>query len=125
MALTLQEFGLPLDICLMIEKINYEKYLQYKILPELINIFDYHWRKKFKSYEDRFYTGFTKDRFGNCHKYFTHEMHITRQSQRNSSYHMIYNDHFHIVKLQDKMYKKYYINRKRKLLYLYSLKYFN
>ena len=32
MALILQEFGLPLDICLMIEKINYEKYLQYKIL---------------------------------------------------------------------------------------------
>ena len=118
MALILQEFGLPLDICLMIEKINYEKYLQYKILPELINIFDYHWGKKFKSYEDRFYMGFTKNRFCNCYKYFTHDMHITRHCEKNSSYHIIYNDHFHIVKFQNKIYKKYYINRKRKLLYL-------
>lgn len=115
MTLVLQEFGLPLDICLMIEEINYKKHLQYKILPELINIYDYYWKKRFKSYEDRFFFGFTKYIYGNCRKYFTHDMHIKKQSETNSSYHMIYNDNFHIVRLQDKQYRPFYFKRKRRL----------
>ena len=119
MAFILREYKYPLpeDLCLMIEEINYKKHLQDKILPELVNIFDYSWRKRFKSHEDRFYIGFTKDRFGNCRKYFTHAMHITRQTDKISSYHFIYIDHFHIVKLQDKEYKRFYSHLKRKFIY--------
>ena len=118
MSMILQEFGIPLDICLMIEKINNKE--QYKVvLMELKYKFQYYWKEKFTEHENRFYIGFTKDRFGNCRKYFTHDMHITRQSERNSSYHMIYNDHFHIVRLQDKRYIPFYFKRNRNIRFSY------
>ena len=113
MAHVLQEFGLPEDIWLMIEEINCKH--QYKlVLIHLKQRFQYYWKEKFLDHENRFFIGFTKDRFGNCRKYFTHDMHITRQSERNSSYHMIYNDHFHIVKLQDKQYIPFYFDINRR-----------
>ena len=118
MAYVLQEFGLPEDIWLMIEEINNK--LQFKLmLNEMKNKYTYYWKQKFEDHENRFYIGFTKDRFGNCRKYFTHDMHITRQSERNSSYHMIYNDHFHIVRLQDKRYIPFYFKRNRNIRFSY------
>ena len=41
-------------------------------------------------------------------------MEITRYN-RVSPYHVIYSDHFHIVKFQGKKYKDFYSNNKRRL----------
>ena len=116
MAYVLEEFGLPEDIWLMIEEINNN--IQHDLVLNQLKItYEWYWREKYRNYENRFFSGFQKNKFSSCGKYFTHDMHLPRQNQRNSPYHLIYNDHFNIIKFQGSPYKDFYFNNKRKLFH--------
>ncbi len=111
----LEEYGLPYDIWRKIENINLK--INFKlVLKELNYKYNQYWREKFRNYENRFFTGFLKDNFKHCSKYFTHDMHIVKRDKI-SPYHIIYQDHFYIVKFQKKKYKDFYFNNKRKLFH--------
>jgi len=113
MAHVLEEYKykLPQDIWLKIERINLVSDYS-NVLNELKNIFPVYWREKFRNYENRFFSGFLNDQFRFCSKYFTHHMENIKYN-RISPYHVIYNDHYHIVKYQGKKYKDFYSNNKR------------
>ena len=63
MAHVLEEFGLPFDIWTMIERINLNK-SHLNVLTEFEIKYQYYWKEKFRNYENRFFSGFLKDRFG-------------------------------------------------------------
>lgn len=106
MAHVLEQYGLPPDIWLKIENINM-KIQHFKIMEELIGKYNIEYKYRFNCYERRFFDGFIKDGFRFFNKYFNHDMHITKPNKI-SGYHVIYEDHFNIIKYQDGYYKIFY-----------------
>ena len=116
MSLILQEYGLPLDICLMIEKINYKKIFKL-VLEELVDrinndcIYNSHeWyfiqilsfirRNNYitPKYNDKI----TYDMFNN---YFDD---INNVDLTNYYHYLLYKDHMNIQLYQKKIYNIYY-----------------
>ena len=115
MSLVLQEFGLPLDICLMIEKINYKE--NYKLmLQDLIdNVNDIN-ETIYKMHEWYFIQiisfirgiNYQKPKFNdNITHYIFNEI-KNDDNLTNYYHHLLYKDHMNMLLYQKRIYNIYY-----------------
>jgi|TARA_B110000259_G_scaffold3111_1_gene3649 hypothetical protein len=109
MSLTLQEYGIPLDICLMIEHIIYKKVFKLMLLEMKLKFKSY-WKKNFIKYENKFVSGYLRNKFRYCSYFNRFSFSIKLKC---SSYHLIYLDHFNLIKYQNKKYTDFYFNGNR------------
>lgn len=118
MALTLQEYGIPLDICLMIEKINYKERFKL-IFEELINKINNN--EIYKSHEWYFIQilSFIQGNYYKTPKFndkITYNMFnnyiddINNVDLTNYYHYLLYSDTMNIQLYQNKVYETYYIH---------------